>query len=311
MISWRRIAVLAIPLVPVTIGLLAAVVVESGPLPNHVLVIDLPAAFFWAGVLISVITAAFTLLWEFRRQRADSRSRLELENALRERDNLVRGIRHEIKNPLLTVMGEIDLVQTYGTLQERDQRSLAVMRDSVRRTSMLISQLSDLTHLKERCHPQRTGVSPIIEDAVREAIQSNPDRESDITVASPDGTAGRESVRVDYDLMVEALRNVIDNAFKYSKPGDPVTVSYWTFDGKVNIEVSDSGSGVPADEVPELTRELYRGEFARAHGIPGLGLGLAFVRRVVDLHDGRLDIRRRSAPGESGLVVRTVLPEIK
>jgi two-component system phosphate regulon sensor histidine kinase PhoR len=306
----RELKILLIPASLALGGVALAAFSEYGPLSDHVMVIDLTAVFFWAGMVAAACSGVAVLAWRIGGRRAAARAASDLRAAKDERDHLVRAIRHEIKNPLSTVMGEIDLMQGYGTMEQRDQRSLSIIRDTVRRTSTLINQLSELTHLEQRYHPQRADIKAIVEDAFREALQGAPGRAGDVSV-NHDSDAAASLVRVDYDLVVEAVRNVLDNSLKYSASGDRVMVSTWPYRETVVIEVEDNGPGVPVDEIPMLTSELYRGEFARGHAIPGLGIGLAFVRRVVQLHGGRIDIRRRTKPGENGLVVRLTLPAAK
>jgi two-component system OmpR family sensor kinase len=106
----------------------------------------------------------------------------------------------------------------------------------------------------------------------------------------------------DRDLLVLAFRNLIDNALKYSAPGDRVEIRA-TDDGQwVTVEVADTGLGIPSDQLPRIFEELYRAD--NAHGISGSGLGLALVWSILKLHGGRIDVRSREA---GGTVVRVRL----
>jgi two-component system OmpR family sensor kinase len=92
-----------------------------------------------------------------------------------------------------------------------------------------------------------------------------------------------------------AIYNPIDNALKFTKPGDTIELRAAEEDGAVAIEIADTGPGIPEEEIDQVWDELYRGEGAR--GVPGSGLGLALVRAIVSRHGGTTDIRSRPEQG--------------
>jgi two-component system OmpR family sensor kinase len=108
-------------------------------------------------------------------------------------------------------------------------------------------------------------------------------------------------LQADRELLLVALRNVVDNALQYS--GEAVRVRAWQASGDLAIEVVDTGIGIPPDDLPHITEELYRG--ANVGEVVGSGLGLAMARRIVERHAGRLDVRSRS---HQGTIVTVYLP---
>jgi two-component system OmpR family sensor kinase len=107
----------------------------------------------------------------------------------------------------------------------------------------------------------------------------------------------------DWDLLFLAAYNLLDNALKFTRPGDTVEVRASEAGAFVTTEVADTGPGIPAEELPRVWEELYRGRGAR--GIPGSGLGLSLVRAVVERHGGQVTMRSRAG---QGTVVRIRLP---
>ncbi|MBO9361169.1 MAG: sensor histidine kinase [Thermoflexus sp.] len=99
------------------------------------------------------------------------------------------------------------------------------------------------------------------------------------------------------------FRNLLDNALKFTRAGDRVEVRVMEDGEWAVVEVADTGPGIPAEELPHIFEELYRGSNAR--GIPGSGLGLALVQRIVALHGGEVTVRSREG---QGTVVRVRLP---
>jgi two-component system OmpR family sensor kinase len=101
------------------------------------------------------------------------------------------------------------------------------------------------------------------------------------------------------------ISNVLDNAIKFSPPGGKVTIEAFVEDGAAVVAVSDTGPGVPEEELPRLFERFYRGSSARATDTPGVGLGLAICRLVVESQGGSIALV--PAPG-GGASIRVRLP---
>jgi two-component system OmpR family sensor kinase len=91
------------------------------------------------------------------------------------------------------------------------------------------------------------------------------------------------------------VHNLLDNALKFSRPGDTLELHAFEDGAEIVIEVADTGPGIPEDEQPHVWEELYRGQGGR--GIPGSGLGLALVRAIAERHNGRVSLRSRLRQG--------------
>jgi signal transduction histidine kinase len=109
----------------------------------------------------------------------------------------------------------------------------------------------------------------------------------------------------DRDRLAQALDNLISNALKFSARNATVTVSLRQADGWVNVEVIDTGDGIPLVEQERLFDRFARSESAIDRGVPGAGLGLAVVKAIVEAHDGSVELE--SALGR-GTTVRLRLP---
>jgi signal transduction histidine kinase len=107
-------------------------------------------------------------------------------------------------------------------------------------------------------------------------------------------------VRGDPDTLERAIGNLVDNALKWSPPDGLIRVSV----AGGNVEVSDDGPGIPADDLPYIFDRFYRS--AKARALPGSGLGLAIVRRIADMHDGTVE----AIPLRRGVKFRISMPEI-
>ena len=186
------------------------------------------------------------------------------------------------------------------TLQERwrelspDQRSsfLALIGDETSRLASLIGDVLDTSRIEAGTFSYSfsdVDLVSLVKDTVA-AAQFGQD-EVEVTVKAPEQLA---SVRGDRERLRQVLVNLIDNAVKYSPPGDQVEVSAWAQNGRVCIAVRDHGPGVPREQ-----QGLIFEKFGRANvggGKPGTGLGLFIARSIAEAHGGSLAIR--SAPGQ-------------
>lgn len=107
------------------------------------------------------------------------------------------------------------------------------------------------------------------------------------------------TINADDHLLQIAVINLIDNAAKYSTPGSKISVGANLVDHFLGISIRDFGCGIAAEQLETILQPYQRAEHANS-GIPGIGLGLAFVNRIVELHRGRIDIN--SVPGQGSSI---------
>jgi two-component system OmpR family sensor kinase len=112
-------------------------------------------------------------------------------------------------------------------------------------------------------------------------------------------------VMADEDLLGSAFFNLIDNALKYTRPEDVIEIRAAAHGRLVQVEIADSGPGIPVEELPRIFEELYRGSNARDRD--GSGLGLALVKRILERHGGNISVHSRR-DGVTGSVFTVLLP---
>ena len=113
-------------------------------------------------------------------------------------------------------------------------------------------------------------------------------------------------IQADRTRLNQALANLTDNAIKFSSKGDTVRISLETIDGGARITVADDGAGIRPTDLPHIWDRLYRAEMSRTS--PGMGLGLSFVKAIIEAHGG--NVSAQSKVGE-GTTITIELPSVK
>ncbi len=132
---------------------------------------------------------------------------------------------------------------------------------------------------------------------VRDAVELARPRAEQCGVALATELQALEPCVGDRDRLAQVLDNLLSNALKFTRPGGRVVVRLSGDGASAQIEVEDSGVGIPAEELPHLFDRFYRARNATGRSIPGLGLGLAIVRTVVEAHGGTVSVRSRHGEG--------------
>jgi two-component system sensor histidine kinase MprB len=210
-----------------------------------------------------------------------------LEESLRQQRRLVADASHELKTPLTGLRTELDLLAARGFLPEADRAHAAV--------GDLVSAVDDLVELAHD-RPRASEMDQVALDAlVRECVDWARRHHRDATISVRLEPVTVTAVR---SQVARAIGNLLDNALKHPAPGIPVEVVL--ADGV--LEVRDHGPGIPGDDLPHVFERFYRATSSRS--LPGAGLGLAIVRKVVDEH-GWTVRAENAAGGGTRIVVDT------
>lgn len=228
---------------------------------------------------------------ESRARRAVAQCQAE---AAGERRRFVQRLDHEIKNPLMAI--EAGLANLSGEPVDGEQAAIVQgIEAQAQRIGRLAADLRKLAELETR--PLQT--TPVdLADLLREAVDLARERagaDRRLSLSLPQAPWPLPAVTGDRDLLFLAIYNLLDNALKFSRPGDTIEVRAFEDRGGVAVEVADTGPGIPEAEAPHVWEELYRGRAAR--GAPGSGLGLALVRAIAERHGGQVTLRSREGKG--------------
>lgn len=192
------------------------------------------------------------------------------------RDQLLLDVSHELRSPLTRMKVALELLPA-GQNRARMAADLAEME-------AMIAELLEIERLRDGRSLTR-GHCDLI-PIVREAAEAFQDRAPGVTVASP---AGEIIATVDPDRMRTVLRNLLENALKYSLPDSgPVTILAEQGADHLRVSVSDDGPGVPEGDIGSVFEPFFRVDRSRSKKTGGYGLGLSICKRIVEAHGGSI-----------------------
>jgi signal transduction histidine kinase len=230
----------------------------------------------------------------------------EEQEAARLKDEFVSLVSHELRTPLTSVLGYLELLQD-GTdpLTEEQQEYVSVIERNARRQLRLVGDLLLTAQVDAGTFAIAPSSVDLADVARASVVSATPVAErSGVTlelVALP------TPVAADAQRIAQALDNLVSNALKFTPAGGKVTVECApTNDGGARVAVSDTGIGIAPDELNRLTTRFFRATSATRRAIPGVGLGLAITKAVVEAHGGTLDIM--SSLGEGTTFALTLPP---
>ena len=211
--------------------------------------------------------------------------------------DLVATVSHELKTPLTSVRLAVHILleETIGPLTPKQTELLVDARDNSERLLQLIDQLLSLAHLQktnddERRHSEEVAV--LLQKAAEGVRQKADDKHVDLVV---DVAEGLPEISIDFERMMTAIGNLLNNAMTYTAKGGRVKVAAKRASREqIAIEVSDTGVGIPSEYLPHIFDQFFRIPGQSDPG--GTGLGLAIVKEIITAHGGTISVT--SEPGQ-------------
>jgi PAS domain S-box-containing protein len=226
---------------------------------------------------------------------AERLARQDVEAAIQARDDVLAIVSHDLRNPLNTI--SLGLATMRDLPPDRQQIAVATVRRAVDRMNRLIQDLLDVTRLdagrKLAFTLQDVDVAAVVAEAV-EAFRAEAQGKRVRLEARP--TEELPAVRADRDRVLQILSNLLGNALKFTPEGGEVTVSTRAVDDAVEVQVADTGPGIPEGEQVHVFDAFWQ---ARRTARLGAGLGLAISKGLVESHGGRIRVESRPGLGST------------
>jgi two-component system OmpR family sensor kinase len=282
-----------LPLLPLAAGLACAGALQAGLWADPIVHAraDVGTLLALVGLLASLLWAAGEGLWALagRRER-EALARAQEAQAEAHR-RFLRRLDHELKNPLTAIRAGLANVPAAA-----GDPVLTSVRGQVDRLARLTADLRKLAELEvQPLEEEKVDLAELLAELADVAADRPDSAARTLRISLPQAPWPLPHVVGDRDLLFLALHNLLDNALKYSRPGDTVEIRAFEDGATVAVEVADTGPGIADEDLAHLGEELYRGR--APSGIDGSGLGLALVRAIVGRHRGSVTIRSRLGRG--------------
>jgi two-component system sensor histidine kinase KdpD len=207
---------------------------------------------------------------------------------------LLDALAHDFTTPLTSIKGAITTVRSGYSHNAEEDDLLAVVEEEADKLSGMVDETIDMARI-ESGHVQLRRRLLNIDGLINACI----DRMSSLLDGRPIDVDMRPSlspISADPELLGLALRQIIDNAVKYSPAGSRIEISGTEADAMVTISVRDAGPGIPLDEVTAIFERYYRGSRTQ-EAVSGTGMGLSIARDIVSAHGGRIWAKNRQTTG--------------
>ena len=221
-----------------------------------------------------------------------------LERAFKRQRDFVSDASHELRTPLAVLRAQVELLDRETDERRRHEATATLLR-RLDQLDRLVGDMLTLASAEggQLIQPRTIELSDFFEDLRRDLPLFG---ERDFHLQAVDGR-----LEADPDRLTQVLRNLVRNAVVHTNPGDRVTVAARARDSRLEITVTDSGPGIPPEQLDHIFERFHRLDGSRSRDSGGSGLGLAIARAIIEAHGGR--IYAESGPGR-GATFRIELP---
>jgi signal transduction histidine kinase len=238
----------------------------------------------------------------------------EAQEAIHIRDAFLSVASHELKTPLTSLLGFMDLLQrrvTTGTVVgEREQRRIKVATEQAHRLNKMVSSLLDVSRLQTgQLSIERSPVDlGALLLRIGAEVEQTLSQLHELTVKAPD----EPIVIIGDDLRLEqVLQNLLQNAVKYSPHGGPIMMRADTWNGYARLQVQDKGMGIPQDALSHIFSRFYRAANTASQQVSGMGVGLYVVKQIVELHGGYVEVESVEDEGSTFSILLPLAHELR
>ena len=227
-----------------------------------------------------------------------------LQISIDKQNQFVSDASHELRTPISVIQGYINLMDRWGKDNRTVlQESIDVIKNETTNMRDLMEKLLFLARTDKgqmRIRKERFDLAELLLETAEETLLISP--EISITVEAGSGC----TLIADRNMIKQVLRNLVENAVKYTNGMGKVDLKASYSGNKAIITVNDNGIGIPEEDVKKIFNRFYRADKARSKDTGGNGLGLAIVKSIVDIHGGKIDVK--SAVGK-GTDITILLPK--
>ncbi|KUP07817.1 histidine kinase [Bacillus coahuilensis m2-6] len=228
------------------------------------------------------------------------------------RKDFIANVSHELRTPISMLQGYSEaIVDDVAETPEEKKRLLKLFYDESLRMGRLVNDLLDLARMEAghvTIRREEVEIIPFIERIVTKFNGVAKEKGISLGVKISEDVNRDSWLQVDGDKLEQVFTNLIDNAIRHTPAHGHVSVTIESLVSSYLFTVSDTGSGIPEEDLPFIFERFYKADKARTRGRSGTGLGLAIAKNIVDAHEGQISVQSKYDHGTKFLVN---IPKIK
>jgi two-component system phosphate regulon sensor histidine kinase PhoR len=208
------------------------------------------------------------------------------------RRDFVANVSHELKTPITSIKGYVEtLIDESGEYPQHVKDFLAIISRQTNRLQAIIEDLLSLAKIEQQSDREEIileerNIKEILRAAIEACSVKAAERDIEVSLHCDEKIYGL----INSPLLEQAIINLLDNAIKYSKPGEKIQVETEVIDREIRIHIKDSGFGIAPQHLERLFERFYVVDKGRSRESGGTGLGLAIVKHIVQAHGGRVTV---------------------
>ncbi|MGH8169103.1 MAG: hybrid sensor histidine kinase/response regulator, partial [Steroidobacteraceae bacterium] len=230
-----------------------------------------------------------------------------LRDADRRKDEFLAMLSHELRNPLAPIRNAADILASPAVSPGQLQWAIGLIRRQTAQMTALLDDLLDLARIAQGRLALRLKVvsfKAVLDSAIEAARPSIERKDHLLTVSVP---PGEPIVRADPARLSQVISNILVNAAKYTDPGGRIALTARAGEGEVCVSIKDNGIGIPPDALDHIFTLFSQLDASSARIDGGIGIGLALVKGIVELHGGTVEARSDGPGRGSEFIVRLPL----
>jgi signal transduction histidine kinase len=264
-------------------------------------------------IFISVHLANGIARQLYKREKDLVESIKKINAAEKEKQKYIMGIVHELKTPIVAVASYIDLIlqKFLGPIDETVEEKLVRAKNRTDEGIQMINDVLNVSKLTlyDQFDEEEVDINEVVSNVFKRRTAYADSHLIKMKLA--DERTKKEKIKGDKFLLDIAISNLLGNSIKYGIDDGRVEVTIKNDGGNVIVEVCDDGVGIPEDEMPKIFKDFYRAKNVKKITTEGSGLGLSVVKKIIDRHDGLINVEspsRMARQDRPGTCISVKLP---
>ena len=210
-------------------------------------------------------------------------------NAEKEKNDLITNVAHDLRTPLTTIVGYLELIKDNDLLTKEDiKKYSSVAYEKSKRLQGMMDDLFEFTSLDQanvRIHMATINISELVMQIVDEFYPTFQEHYLKPVVDISDPVL---LIRGDGQLLARVLDNILSNAVKYGEDHNEIRIEVINDDLTVSVKIMNHGNPISSEDIPYIFDKFYRSDSSRSSSTGGTGLGLAIAKNIIDIHNGNI-----------------------